>query len=89
MAWKTTKKEECPHGSDLKEGTTSNESKCNVCGETGDLRICMNCGVVACCESHKAHNRAHANESGHAIIRPHKIPDANWTWCFKCEAFLK
>lgn len=85
--WKHIKKDDCPHISELKEDTTSEKQACEVCGETEDLRICMTCGAVHCCESHNSHNTQHFQKTGHPFIKPHKS-DYNWIWCYKCNAFL-
>ena len=46
------------------------------------LRICLECGHVACCdESPQRHANAHANASGHPIIRSLE-PGEQWTWCY-------
>jgi hypothetical protein len=46
------------------------------------LRICLECGHVGCCDSspHK-HATAHAQETGHPIIRSVQ-PGEDWAWCF-------
>ena len=87
-AWRHIKKSECPHLADLKEDTTSEKSACEVCGEKADLRLCLTCGFVACCESHKAHNTEHYKQTGHPFIRPHNM-SYHWLWCYKCNAFLQ
>ncbi len=86
--WKTIKKTECPHSGELTREAKSKDEKCAACGLTKDLRICLVCGYVACCESHAAHDTAHYKESGHPFIRPHRA-DYDWLWCYKCNAFLK
>ena len=85
--WKHIKKAECPHIADLKEDTTSEKDACEVCGFNEDLRICLTCGKVFCCESHNAHNTEHFKSSDHPFVRPFKC-DYNWLWCYKCNAFL-
>jgi hypothetical protein len=46
------------------------------------LRICLACGHVACCdESPHRHANAHANASGHPIIRSLE-PGEQWSWCY-------
>lgn len=46
------------------------------------LRICLECGHVGCCDSspHK-HATAHAQETGHPIIRSVQ-PGEDWAWCY-------
>ncbi|MBI4363620.1 MAG: UBP-type zinc finger domain-containing protein [Candidatus Doudnabacteria bacterium] len=86
--WKYIKKQDCPHLPELKEDIVSDKKACEVCGVTHDLRICLTCGAVHCCESDKAHNIEHFQITGHPFIRPHNSP-YNFLWCYKCNAFLK
>jgi hypothetical protein len=54
-------------------------------GEWLHLRICLGCGHVGCCDdSPSRHARAHAQGSGHAIIRSLE-PGETWCWCFVDE----
>jgi uncharacterized UBP type Zn finger protein len=87
-AWGRIKKEECPHVSTLGVETASAKDACEGCGWTEDLRICLTCGYVGCCESHAAHNTAHFKSSGHSLIRPHRS-QSSWIWCYECNAFLE
>lgn len=84
---KEIKKEECPHIGELKI-IQSEKTACEVCGITEHLRLCAACGKVFCCESHKAHNTEHYQESSHPIIKAH-LTDYDFTWCYKCSAYLK
>jgi len=46
------------------------------------LRICLECGHVGCCDDSPArHATAHAQESGHPIIRSLE-PGEEWSWCY-------
>lgn len=59
---------------------------CPQCLEMGSgwvhLRICLECGQVGCCDdSPNKHATAHANTSGHPIIRSLE-PGENWSWCY-------
>jgi uncharacterized UBP type Zn finger protein len=59
---------------------------CEDCLKTGDvwlhLRICLHCGHVGCCDdSPNKHATAHAEESGHPLIRSLE-PGEEWSWCF-------
>ena len=46
------------------------------------LRICLECGHVGCCDdSPNRHATAHAQDSGHPLIRSLE-PGENWSWCF-------
>ena len=86
--WRHIKKTECPHISELKEDITSEKDVCENCGHKEDLRICLTCGAVHCCESHNSHNTEHFNKTGHPFIKPYKC-DYSWLWCYKCNAFLE
>ncbi len=49
------------------------------------LRICLECGHVGCCDdSPGRHATAHAQASGHPIIRSLE-PGETWSWCFVDE----
>jgi uncharacterized UBP type Zn finger protein len=59
---------------------------CEDCLQAGDpwfhLRICLECGKVGCCDSSpNRHASAHAEASGHPIMRSIQ-PDEEWSWCF-------
>jgi hypothetical protein len=46
------------------------------------LRICLECGHVGCCDNSPArHTTAHANASGHPVIRSLE-PGEEWSWCY-------
>ena len=46
------------------------------------LRICLECGKVGCCDdSPNRHASAHAQSSGHPLIRSLE-PGEEWSWCF-------
>jgi uncharacterized UBP type Zn finger protein len=59
---------------------------CEECLAAGDgwlhLRICLECGHVGCCDdSPGRHASAHAQATGHPIIRSLE-PREDWSWCF-------
>jgi uncharacterized UBP type Zn finger protein len=59
---------------------------CEECLASGDrwvhLRICLECGHVGCCDSSpNRHASAHAESSGHPIMRSLQ-PGEEWCWCF-------
>jgi uncharacterized UBP type Zn finger protein len=65
---------------------------CEECLAAGDgwlhLRICLECGHVGCCDdSPGRHATAHAQASGHPIIRSLE-PREDWAWCFVDETAL-
>ena len=52
-----------------------------------DLRMCMICGYVGCCDKAKnTHARGHFEETGHPVFRPVKL--LKWYWCYVDEALI-
>ncbi len=46
------------------------------------LRICLECGHVGCCDSSpNRHATAHADATGHVLIRSLQ-PGEDWGWCY-------
>jgi Integral membrane protein TerC family/Zn-finger in ubiquitin-hydrolases and other protein len=67
---------------DLKPGT----DKCAECVRSGDrwvdLRMCLSCGNVACCDSSKnRHATKHFDATGHPIMQSIELGE-NWRWCY-------
>jgi len=65
---------------------------CSECLARGDswvnLRECLTCGHVACCDSSKnRHARHHHQATGHPIIRSFQ-PGESWRWCYVDETYL-
>jgi uncharacterized UBP type Zn finger protein len=49
------------------------------------LRLCLSCGVVACCDSSpRRHMSAHYDQTGHRVMRSFE-PGEKWRWCFVDE----
>ena len=88
QAWKHLPRSACPHGTGVKERWESDRDQCEVCGLTADLRICLTCGHIGCCESHAAHDTEHYQHTGHPWIRPHRT-NYDFLWCYACNAFLE
>lgn len=76
----------CPHFT----GTlaTPSGAVCEECGSDFNLRMCTECGHVGCCESQQGHNTAHAEASGHPVIKSLPLGDASFTWCYTCSAYV-
>ena len=65
---------------------------CPDCRRTGDswvqLRMCMSCGNVGCCDSSKnKHATAHFHATGHPIMRTIE-PGESWKWCYVDKMML-
>jgi uncharacterized UBP type Zn finger protein len=53
------------------------------------LRICLECGQVGCCDdSPNHHATAHAEATGHPIMRSIE-PGEDWSWCFPDELAMR
>ncbi len=81
-------KSECAH---LPEREVNPQADvCQECGETFNLRVCMSCGHVGCCESDPGqHGKKHAENKSHHIIKSYP-PDQKgaFTWCYACNDFI-
>jgi uncharacterized UBP type Zn finger protein len=65
---------------------------CQDCVALGDswpnLRMCLICGYVGCCDTSKnKHMHQHIEETGHPLIRSIE-PGEGWIWCYPDEAFI-
>jgi uncharacterized UBP type Zn finger protein len=65
---------------------------CQDCVDLGDswpnLRMCLICGYVGCCDTSKnKHMHRHVEETDHPLIRSIE-PGEGWIWCYPDEAFL-
>jgi uncharacterized UBP type Zn finger protein len=79
---------ECSHLDSIKV-TRVSKHECEDCVKIGGrwlhLRMCMQCGHVACCDSSpNRHATAHYHETKHPIMRSAE-PGETWTWCFVDE----
>jgi hypothetical protein len=59
---------------------------CEQCMALGErwtqLRVCLTCGHVGCCEdSPHAHALAHFKETAHPLIVPYERA-GTWSWCY-------
>jgi uncharacterized UBP type Zn finger protein len=71
---------------------TPHDTGCQECLRTGsrwvNLRICMVCGHVGCCDhSVGKHATKHYHATGHPIIKSFK-PDEEWMWCYVDEKLI-
>jgi uncharacterized UBP type Zn finger protein len=71
---------------ELIQDVTPSANGCEKCLKSGDswvnLRICLICGHVGCCNSSpNQHARKHYNETGHPIIKSFQ-PGENWKYCW-------
>lgn len=83
-------KKKCSHLNQVKDVTPVIDG-CEECLAIGDkwveLRLCLTCGHVGCCDSSKnKHATKHFRETGHPIIT--SFPDRSWKWCYVDEVYL-
>ena len=62
---------------------------CESCLEIGgtwvNLRMCLDCGRIGCCDSSpNRHASGHARDTGHVALRSAQ-PGELWVWCFEHE----
>jgi hypothetical protein len=83
----------CDHLNTIQARVPDRVDGCEECLKTGGqwvhLRLCRECGKVACCDSSpNRHATAHFHESGHPVIRSLE-PGEDWNWCYVDQvAFL-
>ena len=83
----TIPRHQCPHYDEALSPTLISEV-CEECGVSSSTRICLACGHVGCCDSSQGHATAHAQLSGHPLIRSLPISGHSFTWCYQCQAYL-
>jgi uncharacterized UBP type Zn finger protein len=67
---------------ELPEAVAGCEDCLAMNGKWLHLRICLECGHVGCCDdSPNRHATAHANRTGHPVIRSLE-PGEDWSWCY-------
>lgn len=69
--------------------TTTDETRCRTCSATAELRLCLTCGHVGCCESQLAHATRHWEETGHPNTTPVPVRELGWRWCYDCDTYVK
>lgn len=75
----------CSHLDQIKKVQPRTQG-CEECLKTGDtwvqLRMCLVCGHVGCCDSSKnKHATAHFHETQHPVMQSIE-PGAQWGWCY-------
>ena len=75
----------CSHLGQIKDVSPNTEG-CQECLQSGDrwvqLRMCLACGHVGCCDSSKnRHATAHFQATAHPVMRSIE-PGQTWKWCY-------
>lgn len=83
---------ECVHSRNLAPVAPGGDG-CKECLESGDrwvqLRLCLTCGHVGCCDSSKnKHATRHFHETSHPVMRSFGSGE-NWRWCYVDQIFLE
>ena len=77
--------ERCEHFDAIRTVTPGSDGcvDCMAIGATwNELRVCLSCGHVACCEdSPHAHALAHFKATGHPMISSLEAGET-WGWCY-------
>jgi uncharacterized UBP type Zn finger protein len=84
-------KKGCIHFDQIEE-VAPNSDVCEECVALGDrwvnLRLCMTCGQVGCCDDSKnTHARKHFEATDHSVIISYQ-PGEEWLWCYSDEVLL-
>ena len=79
---------ECTHIDQIQDVTPSADG-CEDCLKIGDewvnLRVCLTCGHVGCCDNSKnKHATKHHHQTHHPIIASYEEGE-NWIWCYVDE----
>ena len=82
----------CTHQNQIRKVTPSAKG-CEGCLETGDpwvqLRMCLSCGHVGCCDSSKGkHATRHFEATGHPIMQSVE-PEQSWRWCYVDQIYVE
>jgi tellurite resistance protein TerC len=75
----------CTHRDQI-AGVAPSSNGCEECLRMGErwvnLRMCLKCGNVGCCDSSKnRHATAHFHATGHPVMRSIE-PGESWKWCY-------
>lgn len=67
---------------------------CEECLRQGDrwvqLRLCVTCGNVGCCDSSKnKHATAHYHATQHPVIRSFDLREPDWLWCYEDKIMIE
>lgn len=83
---------DCPHVAEIRpvpDGGTVCPSCVEIGGTWVNLRQCLVCGQVGCCDSSpNTHATRHFEASGHPVMRS-IMPDEDWMWCAVCEDMFR
>lgn len=81
----------CSHEGEIKD-VSPRTTGCEECLKSGDswvqLRMCLSCGHVGCCDdSRNKHATAHFRATQHPVMQSAQ-PGESWRWCYVDETYL-
>jgi len=81
----------CPHLEQI-QVVKPRTKGCEDCSKTGDLwnqlRVCLTCGYVGCCDDSKnQHATKHFQQTQHPLIRSLE-PGEHWVWCYPDKMYF-
>lgn len=81
----------CEHAKEIRDVEPATEG-CAECLKSGgrwvQLRMCLSCGHVGCCDSSPGkHARRHWEATHHPVIRSAE-PGQGWRWCYPHADYL-
>src|SRR5262245_27111870 len=83
----------CSHLNEIQDAKPRTPDGCEEClaqgGEWVQLRLCLTCGHVGCCDSSPGkHATAHFHSTHHPLMRSFE-PGDDWGWCYVDELSLR
>lgn len=84
---------QCTHLDQIRPVTARTPAGCEDCLASGghwvQLRLCLTCGHVGCCDSSPGkHATQHFHQTQHPVMRSFQ-PNDDWGWCFVDELFME
>jgi len=79
---------DCQHLRDAApDHTAVTPDGCEECLKSGEhwveLRLCVSCGHVGCCDSSPGtHATKHFEATGHPVMRSYRARSGDWRWCY-------
>ncbi len=86
------KSNSCTHLGEIKDVHPKDVTVCEECVKMGDtwvnLRMCLSCGHVGCCDSSKnKHATKHFKATKHPIMKS-VSPGEEFMWCYVDEVYI-
>ena len=78
----------CEHLEAIGKPAEPRSDRCQKCGATASIRLCLTCGHVGCCDSSRGHATAHARGSGHPVIRSLPLGGGSFTYCYEGDGYV-